>query len=207
MSGLRAAIKLAIVPSPQPMSKIDAPLGICAASTSASTRARRPETSVRCQWPSQERVPEVGEKLMNVRPARPSFQVVVANVSAAAGPQHAEKNRAKHNLHTQKQPHRPEQHPAGLIQRTKIAGGPMPGNPRTACKSHKENRAANQQTHLERYALENPFQRDSTSIESFGVTEDLGKRSDGKDLRAEQREDDSEDHRMQVQRNPRRNLP
>jgi len=36
------------------------------------------------------------------------FQVVVANIGAAADAQHAQEKRSKNHLHAEKQPHRPE---------------------------------------------------------------------------------------------------
>src|SRR3974390_3379155 len=66
------------------------------------------------------------------------LQVVVANIGFAADAQHAEEERRKDDLDAKEQPHGPEQDLPDLIERPKITGDPLPGNPRASEKTDQE---------------------------------------------------------------------
>src|SRR5206468_7235915 len=91
--------------------------------TSAQVRIRRAE-------------PHLGYEMIDLgvghlfvsRVAVARGEIVVSNVRAAADAQHAKEERRKDNLHSQEQPHRPEQYFPHLLQRPKSARRPLPRN-------------------------------------------------------------------------------
>src|SRR5438067_1814978 len=84
-----------------------------------------------------------------------SIQIVIANVGAAADAQHAQKKRRENDLHSEEQPHRPEEHLPDLLQRTESARCPLPCNVRTSRQPAQKEQTANQQSRFERYAFQN----------------------------------------------------
>src|SRR5215472_681852 len=134
------------------------------------------------------------------------MQIVIADIRSAADPQHAEKKRSERDLHTDEQPHGPKQNLSNLMQRPKPASGPLPRNPRAAGHSCEKKQSTDQQSRLELYTLQQPPERNRVAVKTLGVTEDLRKGTDRKNLHSEQREDHTENHSVNVQRDPRRNL-
>src|SRR6516162_7161241 len=134
------------------------------------------------------------------------MQIVIADIRSAADPQHAEKKRSERDLHTDEQPHGPKQNLSNLVQRPKPASGPLPRNPRAAGKSCEKEQPANQQARLEFCALQQPLERNRVAVKTLRVTENLRKGTDRKNLHSEQREDHTENHSVNVQRDARRNL-
>src|SRR4029077_9344226 len=57
------------------------------------------------------------------------FEVVVADVRAAADAEHAQEKRSKDNLQSQEQTHGPQKDLPNLRQGAESAGHPLPGNP------------------------------------------------------------------------------
>src|SRR5882724_8371608 len=139
MSGRSCAIRLPIVPSPHPISGTEARCGICAASISARTLVRRSKTSAWCQRPIQESGQGGGREVCGG--AAILFQVVVADVGAAADSQHAQKKRSKNRLHAEKQPHGPEKNLANLEERAEAADRPLPGDPGATSQACKKQSA------------------------------------------------------------------
>src|SRR6267378_283486 len=86
------------------------------------------------------------------------FQVVVANVGAAADAQHAQKKRSKNHLHAEEHPHGPEKDLANLKERTESAGSPLPGDPGATSQACKKQKASEQQTGFQSDAPQNALQ-------------------------------------------------
>src|ERR1700734_2581534 len=90
------------------------------------------------------------------------------------------------------------------MQRTESAGNPIPDHPRASKKPDQKESASQQQTGFESDMSERASQRNILAIEPLCVTETFSERANRKNLRAEQRKHDSEDHRMNVERDARR---
>src|SRR6266705_4339610 len=69
-------------------------------------------------------------------------EIVVTNIRAAADAKHAEEERRENNLHSQEQPHRPEQHFPHLVKRPKSARRRLPRNVSATSDSQEEKHAA-----------------------------------------------------------------
>src|SRR5437899_8820478 len=87
------------------------------------------------------------------------------------------------------------------------ARSPLPGDPRAPGKSHEEHRAAPEQTRLQSDALQNTPQRYGAAIEPRCIAENFCKCSDRKDLRSQERKNNSKNHGVNVEPHMRSNLP
>src|SRR5262249_9064813 len=121
--------------------------------------------------------------------------------------QHAQKKRRKNDLQAKEQPHGPEQDPTNGLQGSETARSPGPGYPCAARKTYQGKSTAQEQSCFEGYALQNSLERHGAAVKTLGIAEHLGEGSDRNDLRAQQCEDDAENHSVDVQHDARRNLP
>src|SRR5258707_1186090 len=208
-SGLLAAISAPTVPSPHPMSNTEAFSGSSADNISASTRTLLSNTSQRCPLAIHDSNAESECEFISRHEPGPfvlSFQFVISDIRSAANSQHAQEKRSENSLQAQKQPHGPEQYLPNLRQRAKSTGDPLPCHPRAARQPGKKQHAAQQQSRFQCHPFQHALQRHcSAAIESLRITEHLGKRSDRKYLRPQQRENHAKNHGVHVHRNPRRN--
>src|SRR5216684_6972862 len=108
-------------------------------STLRNLRRKHLSQDARAAFENKNMVPaaDPGKRPGGLRCGGHLFQVVVANVGAAADAQHAQKKRSKNHLHAEEQPHGPEKDLANLKERAETAGSPLPGDPGAtsqACK-------------------------------------------------------------------------
>src|SRR2546430_4450544 len=95
---------------------------------------------------------------------------------------------------------------ADLVKLAETACRPLPSDPRTPGESHGEQTAAQEQTCLEGDALQNAPQRHRAPVKALGIAEYFCECPDRENLRSQKREDNAEDHRVNVEPHVGRNL-
>ena len=88
---------------------------------------------------------------------------------------------------------------ADLVKLAESARGPLPGDPSAPCESHDEQTTAYKQTSLKRDALQNTPQRYGAAVKAFGIAEYFCECPDRKNLTAQKREDNAENHGVNVE--------